>query len=87
MCGIVGYTGNEAAAPILLDGLSKLEYRGYDSSGIAVDGVKQDQHVIDVIKAKGPLMALCEMTDNGKAVKEPAESGIPDGRHTGNLPS
>ena len=52
-----------------------------------MDGVKQDQHVIDVIKAKGPLMALCEMTDNGKAVKEPAESGIPDGRHTGNLPS
>ena len=69
MCGIVGYTGYQAAAPILLDGLAKLEYRGYDSSGIAVDGEKQDQHVIDVIKAKGPLMALCEMTDNGKAVK------------------
>ena len=87
MCGIVGYTGNEAAAPILLDGLSKLEYRGYDSSGIAVDGVKQDQHVIDVIKAKGPLMALCEMTDNGKAVKGTCGIGHTRWATHGNLPS
>ena len=51
MCGIVGYTGMHSAAPVLLDGLSKLEYRGYDSAGIAVrDGEKQ----AEVIKAKRP---------------------------------
>ena len=41
MCGIVGFTGNHQAAPILLDGLSKLEYRGYDSAGIATEMAKQ----------------------------------------------
>ena len=52
MCGIVGFTGDMQAAPILLDGLSKLEYRGYDSAGIAVrDGEKETE----VIKAKGRL--------------------------------
>lgn len=65
MCGIVGFTGNRQAAPILLDGLSKLEYRGYDSAGIAVSS----KDAIEVIKAKGRLQALREMTDNGKAVK------------------
>lgn len=66
MCGIVGYVGNEQAAPILLNGLAKLEYRGYDSAGIAVrDG---DKHV-EVVKAKGRLKALEEKTNNGFAVK------------------
>lgn len=65
MCGIVGFAGKEQAAPILLDGLSKLEYRGYDSAGIAVrDGDKE----INIIKAKGRLKILAEKTDNGNAV-------------------
>ena len=66
MCGIVGYVGNEQAAPILLNGLAKLEYRGYDSAGIAVrDG---DKHV-EVVKANGRLKALEEKTNNGLAIK------------------
>ena len=65
MCGIVGFTGENQAAPILLDGLSKLEYRGYDSAGIAVrDGDK----TAEVIKAKGKLKVLSEMTNNGSSV-------------------
>ena len=66
MCGIVGFTGDHQAAPILLDGLSKLEYRGYDSSGIAVrDGLKDTE----VLKAKGRLKILKEKTNDGKSVK------------------
>ena len=66
MCGIVGYTGKKKAAPILLDGLEKLEYRGYDSAGIAVrDGDKD----ATVVKAKGRLKVLSEKTDAGKAIK------------------
>jgi len=66
MCGIVGFTGSAQAAPILLDGLSKLEYRGYDSAGIAVrDGEKDTE----VVKAKGKLKVLKEMTNNGDAVR------------------
>ncbi|WP_455720072.1 glutamine--fructose-6-phosphate transaminase (isomerizing) [Agathobacter sp.] len=66
MCGIVGFTGREQAAPILLNGLSKLEYRGYDSAGISVrDGVAEPE----VVKAKGRLKNLSEKTDNGCAVK------------------
>lgn len=65
MCGIVGFTGEHQAAPILLDGLSKLEYRGYDSAGLAVrDGVGE----FEIVKAKGRLRALAEKTDNGNAV-------------------
>lgn len=65
MCGIVGFTGYQQAAPILLDGLSKLEYRGYDSAGLAVrDGEKE----IKVVKAKGRLKALAEKTNDGQAV-------------------
>ena len=63
MCGIVGFTGEHQAAPIILDGLSKLEYRGYDSAGMAVrDGEYQ------IVKAKGRLKALSEKTDDGNAV-------------------
>ena len=65
MCGIVGYVGSEQAAPILLHGLSKLEYRGYDSAGLAVrDGVKN----VEIVKAKGRLKALAEKTNDGKAL-------------------
>ena len=71
MCGIVGYTGMHSAAPVLLDGLSKLEYRGYDSAGIAVrDGEKQ----AEVIKAKGRLKKLIEKTNGGDSV--PGSCGI-----------
>ncbi len=66
MCGIVGYVGTQAAAPILLNGLAKLEYRGYDSAGIAIDN---EENKIEVIKAKGRLSVLADMTDNGNAVK------------------
>lgn len=66
MCGIVGYTGEEQAAPILLDGLSKLEYRGYDSAGLAVRDGSAD---VEVIKAKGRLKALREKTNEGASVK------------------
>ena len=66
MCGIVGFTGKNEAAPILLDGLSKLEYRGYDSAGIAV---RKDTNETIVVKAKGKLKVLAEKTDDGKAVK------------------
>ncbi|MBQ8961136.1 MAG: glutamine--fructose-6-phosphate transaminase (isomerizing) [Ruminococcus sp.] len=66
MCGIVGFTGEHPAAPILLDGLSKLEYRGYDSAGIAVrDGSDEPE----VVKAKGKLKVLKEMTNDGEAVQ------------------
>lgn len=65
MCGIVGYIGKNQAAPILLDGLSKLEYRGYDSAGIAVF----NNNEIEVAKAKGRLAVLSEKTDNGNKVK------------------
>lgn len=65
MCGIVGYVGEEQAAPILLDGLSKLEYRGYDSAGIAV----YDGEDINVVKAKGRLRVLSDLTQNGEALK------------------
>ena len=70
MCGIVGYVGEKKAAPILLDGLSKLEYRGYDSAGIAVfNGEK-----INMTKAKGRLKVLEEMTHGGATM--PGTLGI-----------
>ena len=72
MCGIVGYVGDEQAAPILLMGLSKLEYRGYDSAGIAVRNEETDK--IAIVKAKGRLKTLVEKTDGGGAV--PGNCGI-----------
>lgn len=70
MCGIVGYVGKQQAAPLLLKGLAKLEYRGYDSAGVAVYHDKE----IEVIKAKGRLKILSEMTDGGKTI--PGTIGI-----------
>ena len=71
MCGIVGYIGPRQAAPILLEGLSKLEYRGYDSAGIAV---RDADKVPVVVKAKGRLKVLSEKTNGGTAV--PGSCGI-----------
>lgn len=65
MCGIVGYIGEEQAAPLLLQGLEKLEYRGYDSAGVAVyTGEK-----LEVAKAKGRLKILSDMLDEGKSLR------------------
>ena len=71
MCGIVGYTGKQQAAPVLLEGLSKLEYRGYDSAGIAVRDGEKD---VRVVKARGRLSVLEEKTDGGRTV--PGNCGI-----------
>ena len=71
MCGIVGFTGVHAAAPILLDGLSKLEYRGYDSAGLAV---RDGDNLAQVVKATGKLKNLIEKTDGGTAL--PGTCGI-----------
>ena len=62
MCGIVGYTGSQEAAPILLEGLKKLEYRGYDSAGIAVINDSR----ISVCKVTGRIANLCEKTSDGR---------------------
>ena len=82
MCGIVGFTGDHQAAPILLEALSKLEYRGYDSAGIAV---RDGEEPVEVIKAKGRLKVLEEKQMTESRFVEPAESDIPDGQPTGNL--
>ena len=66
MCGIVGFIGSRQAAPILLDGLSKLEYRGYDSAGLAV---RDGDAPVQIVKAKGRLKALAEKTNNGETLK------------------
>ena len=63
MCGIVGYVGKEQAAPILLDGLRRLEYRGYDSTGIAVCG----EGTLRVEKSRGRLQVLSDLTHEGAA--------------------
>lgn len=66
MCGIVGYTGKKQATPILLDGLSKLEYRGYDSAGVAVRN-KEGRH--EIVKTNGKLSVLSDKLKKGKAIK------------------
>lgn len=65
MCGIVGFTGRQEAAPVLLDGLSRLEYRGYDSAGLAV---RSGDGLAKVVKSTGKLSNLAEKTDNGAAL-------------------
>ena len=70
MCGIVGYTGNQSAAPLLLEGLKKLEYRGYDSAGIAV----MEDHSIHISKVTGRIANLCEKTEDGRLT--PGTTGI-----------
>ncbi len=62
MCGIIGFVGREQAAPILLDGLARMEYRGYDSAGIAV---RSEEKGLQVKKTKGRLQALADLTHNG----------------------
>ena len=70
MCGIVGYVGRSQAAPIILDGLSRLEYRGYDSAGMAIyDGEK-----INITKSVGRLKVLSELTHDGQTM--PGQLGI-----------
>ncbi|MBP3469453.1 MAG: glutamine--fructose-6-phosphate transaminase (isomerizing) [Lachnospiraceae bacterium] len=66
MCGIVGFTGEQQAAPILLEGLSKLEYRGYDSAGVVV---RDGDAPAEIVKAKGRLKVLAEKTNGGEAIK------------------
>ena len=66
MCGIVGFTGKHQAAPILLEGLSRLEYRGYDSAGLAV---RSGSAEAEIVKAKGRLKVLAEKTNGGLALK------------------
>ena len=65
MCGIVGFIGKEEAAPVLLDGLSRLEYRGYDSAGLAV---LEGKAGLQVAKAKGRLRVLADLTQNGATI-------------------
>ena len=71
MCGIVGYTGENQAAPILLDGLRRLEYRGYDSAGLAV---RDGESLAEVVKATGKLYHLADKTDQGRSL--PGHCGI-----------
>ncbi len=69
MCGIIGYTGKEKACPILLDGLRHLEYRGYDSAGVAVENSDREDHPIEIVRVKGRLQALTEKTNDGASVE------------------
>ena len=79
MCGIVGYIGPKQAAPLILEALKKLEYRGYDSSGIDIAAGNK----LSVVKAKGRLRGLEEMTDGGRALPGCLGIGIPAGQPTG----
>ena len=82
MCGIVGYIGREQAAPILLEGLSRLEYRGYDSAGLAVFDANRD--ALAVYKAKGRLQVLSGQLHGGD---RPHPLGHPRGPQRRQLPS
>ena len=62
MCGIIGFVGNEPAAPILLDGLERMEYRGYDSAGVAV---RSEAAGLQIRKTKGRLQALSDLIHGG----------------------
>ena len=73
MCGIVGYVGSEQAAPVLLEGLSKLEYRGYDSAGIAVYSRRTER--LSVYKAKGRLQVLSDLLEGGRLAEGTAGVG------------
>ena len=75
MCGIVGFTGSQNAAPILLDGLKKLEYRGYDSAGIAVLG----ENGIHMVKASGMIKNLDAKIKGGAALALGTPAGPPTG--------
>ena len=75
MCGIVGFTGRQAAAPILLDSLAKLEYRGYDSAGLAV---RDGETLAEVVKATGKLKNLSDKIDGGRTLQ--GTCGIGDTR-------
>ena len=79
MCGIVGYVGQQEAAPILLDGLRRLEYRGYDSAGIAVCGDGQ----LRVKKSRGRLQVLSDLTTTGRICRAIWASVTPAGPPTG----
>ena len=83
MCGIVGFTGRHQAAPILLDGLSKLEYRGYDSAGIAV---RDGEGETEVIKGQGKTESSVRKDKRRRDLyREPVVSVIPDGQLMVNL--
>ena len=75
MCGIVGYIGDQQATPILLDGLTRLEYRGYDSAGVAV----YSEGALKVAKAKGRLQVLSDMLQGGKAIHGQVGLATPGG--------
>ena len=65
MCGIIGFTGSHSAVPVIIEGLKKLEYRGYDSAGIAVVGSKG----ISMVKASGKIENLCKKIESGEPIE------------------
>lgn len=81
MCGIVGYIGKQQAAPILLDGLEKLEYRGYDSAGIAVYDGKE----INMLKAQGRLKVLNEISHGEETSRNPRNRAYALGHSWGSV--
>lgn len=80
MCGIIGFVGNEPAAPILLDGLERMEYRGYDSAGVAV---RSETAGLQVRKTKGRLQVLSDLIHGGADRREPGHRAYPLGHPRG----